>query len=67
MFVQPNLAIRLNAIFASLTPREVCNMLRIAADLDGPEMSLCLAEELEFCERRILDDVLHGRGLAGCA
>ncbi len=64
MYVAPNLAIRLDAIFPSLTPKEVCNMLRIAADLEDPEFSLCLAEELEFCEKRILDDALHGRGLA---
>lgn len=63
MFVQPNLAIRLDAIFPSLTPKEVCNMLRIT-DLDDPgEFSLCLAEELEFCERRIIRDALHGRSL----
>lgn len=64
MFVQPNLAIRLDAIFPNLTPKEVGNMLRIAYDLEDPsEFSLCLAEELEFCEQRIIRDALHGHGL----
>lgn len=63
MFVQPNLSIRINAIFPSLTPKEVSNMLRIVADLgdDPGEMTMGLAEELEFCEKRIILDALHGR------
>lgn len=65
MFVQPNLSIRINAIFDSLTQAEIHNMIRIVYDLgdDPGEMDMALAEELEFCEKRILADALHGRSL----
>jgi hypothetical protein len=65
MFVQPNLAVRLDAIFPSLTPAEIGIMLEMAgAFADEPdELSLCLAEQVEMAERRILDDAIHGRGL----
>ncbi|MDP1924297.1 MAG: hypothetical protein Q8K57_05875 [Thiobacillus sp.] len=63
MYVQPNLAIRLDAIFPSLTPAEVGVMLGIAAAFaDEPgELSLFLAEQVEIAERRIIRDALHGR------
>lgn len=65
MFVQPNLAIRLDATFDSLTPDEIGVMLEIAeAFTDDPgELSLCLAEQVEMAEQRIIRDALHGRGL----
>ncbi|MBU1223100.1 MAG: hypothetical protein KKA22_12915 [Gammaproteobacteria bacterium] len=65
MFVQPNLATRLNAIFPSLTPDEIGIMLEMAeAFADEPgELSLCLAEQVEMAEQRIIRDALQGRGL----
>lgn len=68
MFVQPNLAIRIDAIFPSLTQSEIGVMLEIAAAFkDEPgERSLCLAEQLELAEQRIIRDALHGRR-TGCA
>lgn len=65
MYVQPNLAIRLDAIFPNLTPIEVGVMLEMAeAFADEPgELSLCLAEQVEMAERRIIRDALHGRSL----
>lgn len=66
MFVQPNLAIRLDAIFPSLTQSEIGVMLEMAeAFADEPgERSLCLAEQVEIAERRIIRDALHGRSLS---
>lgn len=66
MYVAPNLAIRLNAIFDSLTQSEIGVMLEIAeAFTDDPgELSLCVGEQVEMAERRIVRDALHGRGLA---
>lgn len=65
MYVAPNLAIRLEVVSASLTRDELALMVEIAADLadDPGELSLCLGEQLEIAERRIVDDALHGRGL----
>lgn len=65
MYVQPNLAIRLDAIFPSLTQSEIGVMLEIAAAFtDEPgELSLCLAEQVEIAERRIIHDALQGRSL----
>ena len=62
MYVQPNLAIRLDAIFPSLTPDEIGVMLEmVAAFTDEPgELSMCLAEQVEIAERRIIRDALHG-------
>lgn len=39
-------------------------MVEIAADLadDPGELSLCLGEQLELAERRIVHDALHGPG-----
>jgi hypothetical protein len=66
MFVQPNLAIRLDAIFPSLTPDEIGVMLEIAAAFTGEpgELSLCLAEQLEIAEQRIILEAVHGRRLS---
>lgn len=66
MYVAPNLAIRLDAIFDSLTPDEIGAMLEIAAAFtDEPgELSLCLAEQLELAEQRIILEALHGRRLS---
>lgn len=65
MFVQPNLAIRLDAIFPNLTQSEIGIMLEIAAAFtDEPgELSLCLAEQVEMAEQRIIRDALRGRSL----
>lgn len=65
MFVQPNLAIRLDAIFPSLTPAEIGIMLEMAgAFADEPgELSLCLAEQVEMAEQRVIRDALRGRSL----
>ena len=66
MFVQPNLAVRLAAIAPSLTPDEIWMMFDIAeAFADEPgELSLCLAEQLELAEQRIILEALHGRPLS---
>lgn len=66
MYVAPNLATRFDAVSASLTRDELALMVAIAADLaaDPGELSLCLGEQLEFAERRIVGDALHGRGLS---
>lgn len=66
MFVQPNLATRLAAITPSLTPRESELIFEIAeAFADEPgELSLCLAEQLELAEQRIILESLHGRPLS---
>ena len=66
MFVQPNLTIRLNATFPSLTPDEINAMLEIAAAFTAEpgELSLCLAEQLELAEQRIILEAVHGRRLS---
>ncbi|MDP1683362.1 MAG: hypothetical protein Q8L39_16515 [Burkholderiales bacterium] len=66
MFVQPSLATRLDATFPSLTPDEIGVMREIAAAFaDEPgEFSLCLAEQLELAEQRIILEALHGRPLS---
>lgn len=59
---------QLNAVFASLTPDEIGVMLEIAAAFaDEPgELSLCLAEQVEIAEQRIIRDAIMGKR-AGCA
>lgn len=66
MYVAPNLAARLDAIFESLTPREAGLMLEMAVTLadDPGELSLCLAEQIDMAEKRIIMDALHGRSLS---
>lgn len=65
MYVVPNLAARLDAIFESLTPSEAGVMLEIFADFadDPSELLLCLGEQIELAEKRIIMDALHGRSL----
>lgn len=66
MFVQPNLATRLATIAPSLTPRETELIFEIAeAFADEPgEMALCLGEQLDLAEQRIILEALHGRPLS---
>ncbi|MCA1977636.1 MAG: hypothetical protein LDL19_00210 [Thiobacillus sp.] len=63
MYVAPSLAIRIAAIAPHLTPDEAGLMFEIAeAFADEPgELSLCLGEQVEIFERRIIIDALRGR------
>lgn len=66
MFVQPNLATRLAALAPSLTPHESELIFEIAeAFADEPgEMAICLSEQLELVEQRIILEAIHGRSLS---
>lgn len=63
----PTLFQRLDAIAPCVTPGELGAMLEAALQLyETPdEFAAVMDEELAIVERRILDDALHGRGLAG--
>lgn len=62
----PTLFQRLDALATRVTPDDYAVMLEMAFQLyETPdEFAAVLGEQLAIVERRILDDVLHGRQLS---
>lgn len=70
MDARPSLFARFDTLAPKLTRDELGIIADIAvqfiSDRDAPaEAERCLDEYLDEFERRIIDDALHGRGLAG--
>lgn len=65
MYAAPTIAARLAAIAPSLTQGESELIFEIAeAFVDEPgEMALCLGEQIDLAEQRIILEALHGRPL----